>query len=280
MRVAAVEAEHSWWTLSQLSDPDAVRLAIQAAPSARGHQHSVEEIFAMLRVHVSTGGTAAIVAPGTGTAHRVVEQLRDADVAAVCLDPGDTPTPGVVGVLRGPLHDGIVLPESNLVVITETDLTGSRVAVTEGKRLAAKDATSSTRSRSPGRPRRARPARHRPVRRDGRAHGRRCASRVPGARVRVRPSGAASDRLYVPMDSLDQLSPLRRRRGADADQAGRQRLGQHQDQGPQGGPRDRARARRALRQAAGVARVTRSAPTPRGSASWRTRSPSPRPPTS
>ena len=54
----------------------------------------------MLRAHISTGGTAAIVAPGTGTAHRVVEQLRDADVAAVCLEPGEEPGPGVVGVLR------------------------------------------------------------------------------------------------------------------------------------------------------------------------------------
>ncbi|HEX9177372.1 MAG TPA: transcription-repair coupling factor, partial [Mycobacterium sp.] len=206
VRVAAVEAEHSWWTLSQLSDPDAVRLAIQAAPSARGHQHSVEEIFAMLRVHVSTGGTAAIVAPGTGTAHRVVEQLRDADVAAVCLDPGDTPTPGVVGVLRGPLHDGIVLPESNLVVITETDLTGSRVAVTEGKRLAAKrrnvvDPLALTKGDL--------------VVHDQHGIGRfleMVERTVGGARreylVLEYASGrrGGQDRLYVPMDSLDQLS--------------------------------------------------------------------------
>ena len=138
VRAAAVAAEHPWWTLSQLADPASERLDMRAAPSARGHQHSVEEIFAMLRAHVRTGGTAAIVAPGTGTAHRVVEQLRDADVAAVCLDPGDMPGPGVVGVLRGPLHDGVVLPGSGLVIITETDLTGSRVAVVDGKRLAAK----------------------------------------------------------------------------------------------------------------------------------------------
>jgi transcription-repair coupling factor (superfamily II helicase) len=138
VRAAAAAAEHPWWTLSQLADPAAEQLDMRAAPSARGHQHSVEEIFAMLRAHLRTGGTAAIVAPGTGTAHRVVEQLRDADVAAVCLDSGDTPRPGVVGVLRGPLHDGVVLPGTALVIITETDLTGSRVAVIEGKRLAAK----------------------------------------------------------------------------------------------------------------------------------------------
>ena len=44
----------------------------------------------------------------------------------------------MVGVLKGPLHDGVVLPGANLVVITETDLTGNRVTAPEGKRLAAK----------------------------------------------------------------------------------------------------------------------------------------------
>ena len=54
------------------------------------------------------------------------------------LESGAAPKQGVVGVLKGPLHDGVVLPGANLVVITETDLTGNRAAATEGKRLAAK----------------------------------------------------------------------------------------------------------------------------------------------
>lgn len=41
-------------------------------------------------------------------------------------------------MLKGPLHDGVIIPGATLVVITETDLTGSRVAAVEGKRLAAK----------------------------------------------------------------------------------------------------------------------------------------------
>lgn len=41
-------------------------------------------------------------------------------------------------MLKGPLHDGVVISGANLVVITETDLTGNRAAATEGKRLAAK----------------------------------------------------------------------------------------------------------------------------------------------
>ena len=209
VHAAAVEAGHPWWTLSQLSDPEAVQLDMRASPSARGHQHSVEEIFAMLRAHVSTGGSAAIVAPGAGTAHRVVEQLKDADVAAVCLDPGEAPSPGVVGVLKGPLHDGVVLPESNLVVITETDLTGSRVAVTEGKRLAAKrrnvvDPLALTAGDL--------------VVHDQHGIGRfleMVERTIGGARREYlvleygssrRGADKQTDKLYVPMDSLDQLS--------------------------------------------------------------------------
>ncbi|MGE5693718.1 MAG: transcription-repair coupling factor [Candidatus Sericytochromatia bacterium] len=209
VHAAAVEEGHPWWTLSQLPDPDATQLDVRAAPSARGHQHSVEEIFAMLRAHVSTGGSAAIVAPGTGTAHRLVEQLKDADVAAVCLDPGDAPSPGVVGVLKGPLHDGLVLPGSNLVVITETDLTGSRVAVTEGKKLAAKrrnvvDPLALTAGDL--------------VVHDQHGIGRfveMVERTVGGARREYlvleyasnrRGADKETDKLYVPMDSLDQLS--------------------------------------------------------------------------
>jgi transcription-repair coupling factor (superfamily II helicase) len=129
---------HPWWTLSQLSDESAVELDIRPSPSARGQQSGVEEIFAMLRAHVATGGSAAVVTPGAGTAHRVVEQLAEADTPAAMLESGAEPKAGVVGVLKGPLHDGVVMSGANLVVITETDLTGNRVTAPEGKRLAAK----------------------------------------------------------------------------------------------------------------------------------------------
>jgi transcription-repair coupling factor (superfamily II helicase) len=140
VQIAARQTGHPCWTLSQLSDESAVELDIRAAPSARGHQRDIEEIFAMLRAHVSTGGAAAVVAPGTGTAHRVVEQLAESDTPATMLEPGAEPKPGVVGVLKGPLHYGLIVGgvPAALVIITETDLTGNRVTATDGKRLAAK----------------------------------------------------------------------------------------------------------------------------------------------
>ncbi|MDD7811209.1 transcription-repair coupling factor [Mycobacterium sp. CSUR Q5927] len=135
---AAAAAGHPWWTLSQLSDEAAIQLEVRPSPAARGRQRDIDEIFAMLRAHVTTGGTAAIVTPGVGTARRLVEQLAESDTAATLLEPGAAPKPGVVGVLAGPLHTGLVIAGANLVIVTETDLTGNRVAGPEGKRLAAK----------------------------------------------------------------------------------------------------------------------------------------------
>lgn len=135
---AALDSGHPWWTLSQLSDPTAVELEVRPSPSARGRQRDIDEVFAMLRAHIATGGTAAVVAPGVGTARRTVEQLAESDTAATLLESGAAPQPGVVGVLAGPLHEGLVIPGANLVIVTETDLTGNRVAGPEGKRLAAK----------------------------------------------------------------------------------------------------------------------------------------------
>ncbi len=207
VRAAARQSGHPWWTLSQLSDESAVELDIRSAPSARGHQRDIDGIFAMLRAHVRTGGVAAVVAPGTGTAHRVVEQLAESDTPATMLEPGAAPKPGVVGVLKGPLHDGVVLPGANLVIITETDLTGNRVTATDGKRLAAKrrntvDPLALTAGDL--------------VVHDQHGIGRfvEMTERVVGGARREylvleyasAKRGGGSDKLYVPMDSLDQLS--------------------------------------------------------------------------
>jgi transcription-repair coupling factor (superfamily II helicase) len=207
VRAGAEAGGHPWWTLSQLADEKALELDIRAAPSARGQQNSLDEMFAMLRAHVMTGGLAAVVTPGTGTAHRVVEQLGESETAASILEPGDVPKPGVVGVLKGPLRDGAVLPGANLVVITETDLTGNRATATEGRRLAAKrrnvvDPLALTAGDL--------------VVHDQHGIGRfveMVERTIGGARREYlvleyasAKRGGGSDKLFVPMDSLDQLS--------------------------------------------------------------------------
>lgn len=211
VRAAATRSGHPWWTLSQLSDGKAIELDIRAAPAARGHQPDIDGIFSMLRAHVTTGGFGAMVAAGAGTAHRVVERLAEFDVPAAMVEPGAAAQtglrPGVVGVLKGPLQQGVVLPGANLVVITETDLTGSRATSVEGKRLAAKRRnTVDPLELTPG---------------DLVVHDQHGIGRfvemvertVGGARREYLVLEYASskrsqqaDKLFVPMDSLDQLS--------------------------------------------------------------------------
>lgn len=207
IRAAAAAGGHPWWTIGQLSSPGAIELDVRAAPSARGQQSSVEEIFAMLRAHVLTGGLAAVVTPGVGTAHRVVEQLGEHDTPAALLEPGQPPKPGVVGVLKGPLHTGIIVPGAQLVVITETDLTGNRATGPDGKRLAARrrntvDPLALTAGDL--------------VVHDQHGIGRfveMVERTVGGARREYlvleyasSKRGQQADKLFVPMDSLDQLS--------------------------------------------------------------------------
>ncbi|ATL70557.1 transcription-repair coupling factor [Nocardia terpenica] len=199
-----------WWTLSPLAadDPAELVLPVLAAPAARGSEELVATVFASLRAHVTTGGRAAIVVAGHGTAQRILERLADAEVPAAALDPGAEPVRGLVGVLCGSLHDGIVFDDAKLVVIAESDLTGNRVtAPGEGKKLPARRRNQvDPLALSAG---------------DMVVHDQHGIGRfvemiertVGGARreylvIEYAPSkrGQPGDRLYVPMDSLDQLS--------------------------------------------------------------------------
>ncbi|WP_280366215.1 transcription-repair coupling factor [Nocardia wallacei] len=199
-----------WWTLSPLAsgDPAEVVLPVLAAPVARGSEELVATVFASLRAHVTTGGRAVVVVAGHGTAQRIRERLADAEVPAASLEPGTEPAPGVVGVLCGSLHDGVVFEDAKLVVIAESDLTGNRVtAPGEGKKLPARRRNQvDPLALSAG---------------DLVVHDQHGIGRfvemiertVGGARreylvIEYAPGkrGQPGDRLYVPMDSLDQLS--------------------------------------------------------------------------
>ncbi|MFI5499360.1 transcription-repair coupling factor [Nocardia asteroides] len=210
LHTSADELGLPWWTLSPLSsgDPVEVNLPVLAGPTARGSEELVATIFASLRAHVATGGRAVVVVTGHGTAQRILERLADAEVPASALAAGAAPEPGVVGVLCGSLHDGVIFDDAGLVVVAESDLTGNRVtAPTEGKRLPAKRRNQvDPLALSAG---------------DMVVHDQHGIGRfvemiertVGGARreylvIEYAPGkrGQPGDRLFVPMESLDQLS--------------------------------------------------------------------------
>jgi transcription-repair coupling factor (superfamily II helicase) len=119
----ARDGDHPWWTLSQLTDADAMPVGFRHVEAYRGE---IERAFADLRAHTAAGGTAVLVVPGAGTAKRAVEQLAEADVAATLIEGSltEVPAPGVVTVVRGAIEDGFIA--GDLVVLTESDLTGGR----------------------------------------------------------------------------------------------------------------------------------------------------------
>jgi len=210
VHASADARELPWWTLSPLAsgDPAEVVLPVLSAPAARGSQELVATVFASLRAHVGTGGRAVIVVAGHGTAQRILERLADAEVPAAPLDPGAEPVRGLVGVLCGSLHDGVIFDDAKLVIVAESDLTGNRVtAPGEGKKLPA-------RRRNQVDPLALKAG-------DMVVHDQHGIGRfvemiertIGGARreylvIEYAPGkrGQPGDRLFVPMDSLDQLS--------------------------------------------------------------------------
>ncbi|OPX09114.1 transcription-repair coupling factor [Gordonia sp. i37] len=205
-----VDAGRSWWTMSPLSSGfDAeFDLDLTPGPTPHGNDDEIAQTFAMLRAHVATGKPAAIVVAGKGTATRIAERLSDAEVPHKLADAGAPPVAGEVSVYCGTLRRGVIAPSAGLVIVTESDLTGARVAaVRDGRRLPAKrrnqvDPLALTAGDL--------------VVHDQHGIGKfveMIERTVSGARreylvleYAAGKRGQPGDRLYVPMDALDQLS--------------------------------------------------------------------------
>ncbi len=217
-RSAARDGGHPWWTLSQLSDESAVELDIRPAPSARGS--AVATSTRSSRCCAPTSRPAATQpssppapAPRTASSSNSPNPTRPQR----CWSPASAPKEGVVGVLKGPLHDGVVIagrqPRRDHRDRPDRQPGRRHRGQAAGRQAPQRRRPAGADRRRPGG---ARPARHRPVRRDDRADGRRRAPRVPGARVRVEPSAAAdptgSTCRWTRWTSCPATSAARRRR--------------------------------------------------------------------
>ncbi|MCT2264821.1 transcription-repair coupling factor [Dietzia cinnamea] len=241
VREEATEAGRAWWQLVPpgfLTDPeDGLVVTVEAGdpPAPRGKDSEMEAMFVRLRALVGAGGRAAMVVPGHGTVARILERLSEAEVPATAAQAGSEPADGLVSVYEAVLHAGFALTggadgaSGDLVVVSETDLTGNRLGST------ARPKARHSKRRNQVDPLALKAGdlvvhdQHgigrfvemveRQVR-GGDGSSRReylVIEYAPGKR------GAAGDRLYVPMESLGQLSryvggeapPLSKMGGAD-----------------------------------------------------------------
>lgn len=133
LEVSARNAGNAWWTFAppgMFAADDAMTLPLEfeAAPAPKGEPKAIEQLYATLKLHVQTnGGKVAFVAPAKGTVERMAERLREHGISARIATPGWEPVDGAVTVYQSLSHAGLVFPGPNLVVVTETDVTGNRV---------------------------------------------------------------------------------------------------------------------------------------------------------
>ncbi|WP_132994104.1 transcription-repair coupling factor [Gordonia zhaorongruii] len=207
---ATVGAGRSWWTLSPLEtgSGDELVLDVHPGPAPHGDEKELSAFMSSLRAQLASGGRAALVAAGKGTAQRFVERLGEAEVPARLVAEGQEAPADAVAVYHGILRRGVVFSSAQLVVATEADITGARVVgVKDGRRLPAKrrnqvDPLALTAGDM--------------VVHDQHGIGKfveMIERTVSGARreylvIEYAPGkrGQPGDRLFVPMESLDQLS--------------------------------------------------------------------------
>src|SRR5882757_1896204 len=114
-----------WWGITQLGAE--VTSAFESAPEYRG---DTEAAMTDLRGWARAGWRIALVFDGHGTAQRTVERLADAEVPARLQPAADTEA-GVAVVTTGRLGGGLVAPSLKLAFLTEADLTGQRGSLTK-----------------------------------------------------------------------------------------------------------------------------------------------------
>ncbi|GAA1841539.1 transcription-repair coupling factor [Pseudonocardia ailaonensis] len=116
-------------TLSPLlsGTDDAIVPEVHEIESYRG---DTDRALVDLRAHTAAGGSAVLVVAGQGTAQRSLEQLGEAEVPATLVEQVvDAPEKGVVTVTCGRISDGFTAPGIGLVLLSESDLTGTRAGL-------------------------------------------------------------------------------------------------------------------------------------------------------
>ena len=124
---AAHEAGIGWASIGPFGMDDAALTGIADNESFAGRSGAALDVA---RSRAGDGWRVVIAAAGVGSAQRLAEQCRDADIAvAVVPEVTAEPSPGVVHIVGGVAARGFQVPQAKLLVLTESDLTGRASAV-------------------------------------------------------------------------------------------------------------------------------------------------------
>ncbi|MFN8076765.1 MAG: transcription-repair coupling factor [Kineosporiaceae bacterium] len=126
LRARASDLGLPWWTIGSLAadEDDVVRIGAREVDAYRGE---TEKALADLRMLAGAGWRVVVTTEGSGSARRTGEVLSAAQVPARVLPAlGGEVEPGVVHVVPASGESGFVLEDQRLALVTETDLSGRR----------------------------------------------------------------------------------------------------------------------------------------------------------
>jgi transcription-repair coupling factor (superfamily II helicase) len=128
VRLETLALGHTWFTQSPFGlDLDERTRAIEVEPAA-AYRGDTTAALADIQAWVAADMRVVFVAPGHGQAQRTVEWLTDAGVAAAFDDEVTAPSARVVQVSCAELDHGFVSKPMGLAVLTYDDLVGQRTA--------------------------------------------------------------------------------------------------------------------------------------------------------
>ncbi|WP_426241889.1 transcription-repair coupling factor [Nocardioides sp. LHG3406-4] len=151
VREHAIGQGKAWWSMSpfglgdtsDLAELDvdvrvgAVESRTIAALPAEAYRGDLERAVADIRGWLADGFRVVVVHQGHGPAQRLVEVLGEHDIAARLAEDGDH-TPGVVTVATGCLEHGFVDARTGVAVVTGDDLSGQRASTRDMRKMPAR----------------------------------------------------------------------------------------------------------------------------------------------
>ncbi|GGF42202.1 transcription-repair-coupling factor [Marmoricola endophyticus] len=151
VREGAMEAGQAWWSLSPFGlgngdepgtltiDPEAPEARTVDAQPAEEYRGQVERAIEDIRKALSSGTRVVLLSEGVGPAERMVEVLGEHDVPAKLVeDLTHEPDSASVTVTCGALDHGLTVPAVGLSLLTREDVLGQRAQTRDMRKMPAR----------------------------------------------------------------------------------------------------------------------------------------------
>ena len=136
VRLHALGLGLTWWSVSPFgTDVGALALPTHAAEEYRGDlEAAIEDIRGWLAESLDV----TVVHAGHGPAQRFIELLGEHDIAARLVEEGEPADPGVVTVTCGHLVHGLLDDEARIAILTGDDLSGQKASTRDMRKMPAR----------------------------------------------------------------------------------------------------------------------------------------------